>query len=129
MADYPYDIEDDLILIPVRLFGKDGAVHNSAFILDTGSCGIIVDHDIAYDLNYSPRDGVGFSNVASAAGRESGYRLIVEGFEALGRRMNQVEVRCHDLREQGVEGLVGMAFLKRFNWCIYPEDQLLRIKT
>jgi len=111
----------------VSLYGRHNRLHNASFILDTGASRIIVDHAIALDLGYSAKDGVGFSTVSSAVGKERGYRLVIEGFECLGKKITSVEVSCHDLKNQGVEGLVGMAFLKQFDWCVHPKKQVISI--
>ena len=124
MANHPYRLDGELIIISVKLHGKLGS-HDGMFVLDTGSSAIIIDHEVAFYLGYSARDGIGFSTIRSAAGKESGYRLSVEGFEALGKRTGSTEVRCHDLKDQGVEGLVGMSFLKQFDWCIHPQRQAI----
>lgn len=120
MADYPYRLDGELIIISVKLYGKSG-VYNGKFVLDTGSSVIIVDHEVAFDLGYSAKDGVGFSTVRSAVGKEKGYRLVIESLETLGKKTHPVEVRCHDLKDQGVEGLIGMTFLKQFDWCVHPK--------
>ncbi len=124
MADHPYQLDGDLIIIPVTLSGKQGT-YNGMFVLDTGSAGVIIDHEIAFDLGYSARDSMGFSTVSSAVGKEQGYRLKIEGVECLGKKIQAMEVRCHDLREQGVEGLIGMSFLKQFRWCVDPGKQII----
>ena len=126
MANYPYRLDSELIIISVKLQSKVGS-YNGKFVLDTGSSAIIIDHEIVSDLGYSARDGIGFSTVRSAVGKEKGYRLMIEGFEALGKKINSVEVRCHDLKDQGVEGLVGMSFLKQFDWCVHPERRVVSI--
>lgn len=127
MADYPYHLDGELIIISVKLQSKERA-YNGKFVLDTGSSGIILDHEIASDLGYSARDGIGFSTVSSAVGKEKGYRLVIEGLETLGKKISSVEVHCHDLKDQGVEGLVGMAFLKKFDWCVHPKRQVIAVK-
>ncbi|MFH1829366.1 MAG: retropepsin-like aspartic protease [Pseudomonadota bacterium] len=127
MADYPYRLDGELIIVPVKLRSKTDA-YNGMFVLDTGSSGIIIDHEIAFDLGYTAKDGVGFSTVSSAVGKEKGYRLLIDAFEVFGKKLNSIEVRCHDLKDQGVEGLIGMSFLKRFNWCVYPKRQVISIK-
>lgn len=99
----------------------------SEFILDTGASFNIVDHSLASVLGYSARDGVGLSTVSSAVGKEMGYRVVIQGFEALGKKQLNVEVACHDLKEQGVEGLIGMAFLDQFNWCLHPKERIIWI--
>lgn len=127
MADHRYELDGQLILIPVTLYGRHRA-YETDFILDTGATFNMIDPSIADILGYSARDASGFSAVASAAGRERGYRLIVEAFETLGHRVTHLEVACHDLKQQGVEGLIGMDFLKRLNWCVYPEQQIIVVK-
>lgn len=66
--------------------------------------------------------------LVSAAGKEEGYRLVVGEFEALGKKIGAVEVRCHDLKDQGVEGLIGMTFLKQFDWCVHPQRRVISVK-
>ena len=129
MADYSYKLDGELIVIPVKLYGKTDTSYNGMFVLDTGSAAIIVDHEIAFDLGYSAKNGIGFSTVRSAIGKEKGYRLMIGGFEALGKRIDSVEVRCHDLKNQGVEGLIGMSFLKRFDWCVHPAKRVISVKA
>ncbi|PIR25534.1 MAG: hypothetical protein COX62_05550 [Deltaproteobacteria bacterium CG_4_10_14_0_2_um_filter_43_8] len=127
MADYPYRLDGELIIVSVKLQSKLNT-YNGKFVLDTGSSALIIDHEIAFDLGYSARDGIGFSSVRSVVGKEQGYRLVLESFETLGEKMTAVEVRCHDLKEQGVEGLVGMTFLKQFDWCVHPNRQVISVK-
>ncbi len=127
MADFEYQLDCELIVVPVTVTGKTG-IYDGMFVLDTGASGIMLDHSIALDIGYSAHDGVGFSTVSSVVGKESGYRLIIGEFEALGYKAKSVEVRCHDLKEQGVEGLIGMTFLKQFKWCVDPQKQIISVK-
>ncbi len=128
MADFPYRVDKKLIVIPVMLYGKTGSLM-SEFILDTGASYNIVDHSLISALGYSARDGIGFSTVSSAIGKEKGYRVIMEGLEALGKKFSPVEVACHDLKEQGVEGLIGMTFLELFDWCVYPNQKIISVQN
>lgn len=127
MADHSYRLDGELIIVAVKLKSKTRS-YNGMFVLDTGASGIIIDHEIASDLGYSARDSIGFSTVSSAVGKEKGYRLVIEGFEALGNKIESVEVRCHDLKDQGAEGLIGMSFLKQFSWCVHPSKQVISVK-
>jgi len=127
MADYTYRLDKHLIVVPIVLHGRNGRLTNE-FILDTGASYAIIDHSLASALGYSASDGVGFSKVSSAVGKERGYRLIIDGFEALGKKFNRIEVACHDLKEQGVEGLLGMPFLEQFDWCVHPNRQIISVK-
>lgn len=128
MADYPYRLDKKLIIIPVFLYGRRGRLR-SEFVLDTGASGTIIDHSLADTLGYSARDGMGRSSVSSVVGQETGYRLVIDAFEALGKKVNQAEVRCHDLIDfNQVEGLIGMAFLEQFDWCLHPKRQIISVQ-
>lgn len=100
----------------------------SEFILDTGASSTVVDHSLASALGYSARDGIGLSKVSSAAGKERGYRLVIEGLETLGKKASQFEVICHDLIDEGVEGLIGMSFLGQFAWCVDPKRMIISVE-
>lgn len=128
MADHAYGLDGRLILVPVVLYGKHGRA-NSEFILDTGATFTMIDPSIADLLGYSARDASGFSAVASAVGRERGYRLVIKQFEALGKCRVRMEVACHDLKQQGVEGLIGMDFLETFDWCLHPSQHIIRLSS
>lgn len=122
MANFAYELEGRLILLPVVLYGRHGHLE-SEFILDTGASSTMIDPELTDGLGYSAREASGFSTVASVLGKERGYRLIIAGFQSLGRRYGDFEIVCHNLHEQGVEGLIGMDFLGRFDWCLHPARQ------
>lgn len=124
MADYRYRLNGRLILVPVVLHGRYGHV-KSHFILDTGASHTMVDPTLTDSLGYSAREASGFSTVASVLGKERGYRLIITRFETLGQGTQDFEIVCHNLHEQGVEGLIGMDFLTRFDWCLHPARQMI----
>ncbi len=126
MADFPYKLDKRLITLPVIIYGKKYKTMGR-FILDTGASFTIIDHSLAEAIGYSARDGIGQSTVSSVLGKEQGYRLILESLETLGNKFSRIEVRCHDLQEQGIEGLLGMNFLEKFDWCIHPQKQVISI--
>ena len=128
MADCPYRLDKRLMVVPVTLYGRSGRV-TSEFVMDTGASANIIDHTLAFALGYSARDGIGYSKVTSVIGEEQGYRLVLEGFEALGKKSEKMEVRCHDLKEENnVEGLIGMAFLEQFSWCVHPARKVISVE-
>ncbi len=126
MADFSYGIDKRLILVPVILSSPQGTVR-ARFVLDTGASHTIIDYRIAESIGYSSKNAIAPSRVSSAAGKEEGFRLHIAAFETLGKRIENFEVACHALLEQGVEGLLGMTFLERFDFCIYPSRQVIRI--
>lgn len=126
MANFSYSVDKRLILVPVKLHSPSGVVR-ARFVLDTGASFTIVDRRIAETIGYFPTHAVSPSRVSSAAGKEEGYRIKVAAFETLGHRIENFEVACHALLEQGVEGLIGMNFLEQFDFCIYPSKETIRI--
>ena len=126
MANFSYEVDKNLILIPVTLHSSTGSVR-ARFVLDTGASITIVDHRIAETIGYGPRHAVAPSRVTSAAGKEHGFRIKIESFETLGKRLENFEVACHALLEQGVEGLIGMNFLKQFDFCVFPSKNVISI--
>lgn len=126
MADYAYRLDHRLILVEVCLSGPKGTF-DAEFVLDTGASYTIIDHRLAKYLGYSKEDAFSPSRVSSALGKEEGYRIRVEAMEALGKKFSPFEVACHSLYEQGVAGLLGMTFLERIDFCIFPSKQLIRV--
>lgn len=128
MADFSFVTKHRLIFVPVRLHGPKGIVVVN-FVLDTGASHTIVDYRLVEGtLGYSRMDAISKSRVSSAAGKEEGYRIKMTAIESLGKKMEYFEVACHALYEQGVMGLLGMTFLGNFEFCIFPPQNIIRIK-
>lgn len=126
MADFPYFVDKRLITIPVRLYNGQHFI-DARFVLDTGASFTIVDHRIAESIGLSSKSATAPSRVSSAAGKEEGFRIKITALETLGKRVENFEIACHALLEQGVEGLIGMNFLEQFDFCIYPSKEMIRI--
>ncbi len=61
-------------------------------------------------------------------GEELGYRRRVELFCALGFEFTDYEVRAHDMPEDsGLDGLLGLSFLRRFNYEVRSQEGILRV--
>ena len=59
----------------------------------------------------------------SAVGREHGYIIRVARFSSLGHREDNYGVHVQDLPEGwGIEGLIGLTFLRQFNYEIRSAD-------
>jgi predicted aspartyl protease len=127
MADFRYQVEKHLIIVPVTLYGPNGAM-DADFILDTGAAHTIIDHSLVSALGYSASDATGHSKVRSVVGEERGYRVRIARIDALGKMIKNFEVACHDLLEQDVQGLLGMTFLEQFKFCIDPQNQTLSVE-
>lgn len=127
MADHSFHLDHRLMLVEVRLSGPNGTF-DAEFVLDTGASYTIIDHRLAGYLGYSKEDAFSPSRVSSAVGKEEGYRVQIESIEALGKKFSPFEVACHSLYEQGVNGLLGMTFLERFDFCVFPSKRIIRVE-
>jgi hypothetical protein len=127
MEVIPFDPQKDLILIRAKLYGplKERDV---LLALDTGASGTLISPEFLDDVGYSARDAIGFSGVSSVVGQELGYRLKIKRFEALGFAFDDFLIRAHDFEESsGIDGLLGLNFLKNFNYEIRSKEGLIRV--
>jgi hypothetical protein len=100
-----FDPTDSLIVVTARILGPRAETEFS-LALDTASTLTLVTPDVLDEIGYSPRDGDKITSVTSAIGNE-----------ALGFDVTHFRVHAHDLPESlGIQGLLGLSFLKDFNY-------------
>ena len=110
-----FDPERDLIIVKARVWGPGGDTRAS-LALDTGSAHSVIAAGIIDDLGYSPRQGEAITTVRTAVGKEHGYVLRVARFWTLGFTVSDFPVHVFDLPDGfGIDGLVGLSFLRQFN--------------
>jgi predicted aspartyl protease len=123
-----FDPKAPLIIVPGHVFGPlgRGAVR---FAVDTGSAETIVVPGRLDDLGYNPREGEAITVVRSAIGSEPGYLIRVVRLRALGHEFTDFRVHAHDLPEGfGIEGLLGLSFLRHFNYEIRSAEGRILLK-
>ena len=109
------DPETDLILVKAHVWGPRGKVPAS-LALDTGSAHTVIAAGLIDDLGYSPRQGEAITTVRTAVGKEQGYVLRVSRLWTLGFAVSDFPIHVFDLPDGfGIDGLVGLSFLRRFN--------------
>jgi hypothetical protein len=127
-----FDPSDSLIIVRAWLWGPRGKAKLD-LALDTAATHTHIVPDIVDELGYSPLQGEGITMIHSAIGKEPGYLMRVSRFQALGFSTADFQIHVHDLGDGvGVDGLLGLTFLRRFNLEIRPmEGRLLvdRIDT
>ena len=110
-----FDPNSDLIIVKARIWGPGGRTPASLAV-DTGSAHTVIAAGLVDDLGYSPRQGEQISTVRTAVGKEQGYLLRISRFWALGFGISDFRVHVFDLPDGfGIDGLVGLSFLRRFN--------------
>jgi hypothetical protein len=113
-----FNSTDELIFVRGRLWGPlrpDG--RQLRLVLDTGAALSVIVPDVLDDLGYNPRDGEAITVMRSAVAREQGYLIRVVRFACMGHQLRNFRVHAHDLPEGwGIEGLVGLNFLRLFNY-------------
>jgi predicted aspartyl protease len=118
----PFDPESDLIVVNATISGPRGRIP-ARLALDTGSAATVVIPDLLDEIGYSARDGTVRTTVTTAIGEEHGYLLKVAQLEALGFTRSAFPVHVFELANRyGIEGLIGLNFLRRFNYEIRSEE-------
>jgi predicted aspartyl protease len=113
-----FDPADDLIILKGRVWGaRPQKARPIRLIVDTGAAETIVIPEVLDELGYSPRHGEAITVMRSAVGHEEGYLIRVKRFACLGYQAAEFRVHAHDLPEEwGIEGLIGLSFLRQFNY-------------
>jgi len=116
-----YDPSVSSIVVDLLLEAADGK--SSLLIpvvLDTGASLTIVTTDIMAQLGYDPANpSLARQRIIMGSGVEYAPRTTVRSATAIGQKVADLEVLCHDLPpESGVDGLLGLSFLKYFKLTI-----------
>lgn len=122
-----FDASDSLIIVRAWLWGPRGKAKLD-LALDTAATHTHIVPDIVDELGYNPQQGEQALSVQSAIGRETGYLMRVSRFKALGFSATDFRVHVHDLGEGiGIDGLLGLTFLRQFNIEIRPAEGRLLV--
>ncbi len=98
-------------------------------VLDTGASFTIVATDVLVQLGYDPANPLlERQRMVAGSGIEYAPRISVRSVTAVGQKVSNLEVLCHDLpTEGGVDGLLGLNFLKHFRLTIRPRKGLIEL--
>lgn len=126
-----FDPDGDLIIVPGRIWGPRGEGPRLNLVIDTGAAETVVIPEVLDELGYSAREGDQITVMRSAVGREQGYMIRVARLACLGFQLSDFRLHAHDLPEGwGIHGLVGLSFLRGFNYEIRSaEGRLLVDRT
>jgi predicted aspartyl protease len=89
-------------------------------VLDTGASLTILATDIMARLGYDPANPeLERQRIITGSGVEYAPRVTVQAATAIGQKVINLDVLCHDLPpESGVDGLLGLNFLRHFKLTI-----------
>jgi len=89
-------------------------------VLDTGASLTILATDIMARLGYDPANpALDRQRIVTGSGVEYAPRTRVRSTTAIGQMVANLDVLCHDLSpESGVDGLLGLNFLRHFKLTI-----------
>ncbi len=89
-------------------------------VLDTGASLTILATDIMARLGYDPANPeLERQRIVTGSGIEYAPRTTVRSATAIGQRVANLDVLCHDLpQESGVDGLLGLNFFRQFKLTI-----------
>lgn len=123
----PFDYDGEQIFVQVKVRGPRGTALRR-LVLDTGAAATTLLPEVIDELGYSARDGNRPTRVHSAIGEEHGYSLNVAEFSALGVTTPNFMVNVFDLGHEGFDGLLGMNFLRHFNFEVRPYERQISVE-
>lgn len=95
--------------------------------LDTGASITVLDDDLASALNLINHSGKTI-DVATANGPSKAYQTKIDELNILGKSQENAPLIITDLTDTGLDGLIGLSFLKHYKLNINFPDKYLTIK-
>lgn len=128
-VEIPFQIGEPLIKVEVKLEGEETKNLFVILALDTGATNTFISWEAAYALGYDPGKSKQRKRIITGSGIEYAPFIKIKAIKALGVEVKDLEVVCHDLPEEtGVEGLLGLNFLRTFDFCINYSKGTIDVK-
>jgi predicted aspartyl protease len=128
MNIFPFERSGDLMTVTAKVWGAHAA-RELLLVIDTGAAATSIEPAVMEALGYSSRDAVARTRVATPAGLQQGTLFRVHRFSALGTDLENFVVQALALNdEHGVDGLLGMNFLERFNFMVRPVEREIHLE-
>jgi clan AA aspartic protease (TIGR02281 family) len=118
----------ELILVDAEIVGRGGRTTQATLVVDTGSAATTLTPSVVKRIGYTQADAYKDATVTTAIGEERGYWLHVAQLDVLGIATPNFAVTVFPLGHQNLDGLVGMNFLRHFNFEIRPVEQLIQLE-
>jgi len=120
-----FDLVGDLIGVDAVVVGPTGRA-KVQLILDTGAVMTTVVPNVADSIGYSSALRVGWTVTRTAAAEERGY-IVRSEVSTLGFTVPDLRIVIADLG-YGIEGVLGMDFLRLFNLEIRPTERRILVE-
>jgi predicted aspartyl protease len=120
-----FDLVGDLIGVDAVVVGPTGRA-KVQLILDTGAVMTTVVPNVADSIGYSSALRVGWTVTRTAAAEERGY-IVRSEVSTLGFTVPDLRIVIADLG-YGIEGVLGMDFLRLFNLEIRPAERRILVE-
>jgi clan AA aspartic protease (TIGR02281 family) len=117
----------ELILVDAEVTGPDRTL-NARLVLDTGAAATTLTPHIVDKIGYSRRNAYQKAKIHTAVGEEHGFWLRVAEFTVLGATVPDFALTVFALGHKDIDGLVGMNFLRHFNFEIRPDEQRILVE-
>lgn len=92
-------------------------------VVDTRAAATTLIPQVIQDIGYSQPDGYKKATVQTAVGGETGFWLRIAEFSVFGVTIPNFALAVFPLRYPGIGGLVGMNFLRHFNFEVRPAER------
>jgi len=120
-------LEIPTVLRRVRINGPDVS-REIDMILDTGAVYTVIAWDVVKDIGYDPATSDQRMPIVTANGVIEAPLVTVESMELVELKADKVDVVCHDIPEiTGIEGLLGLSFLRHFRILLDYPGRILEI--
>ena len=128
MKIFPFERSGDLMTVTARVW-RARKYRELLLVIDTGAAATSIEPAILEALGYSSRDALVRTRIATPAGVQHGALFQVDRFSALGVDLPNFVVQALTLADEyGVDGLLGMNFLERFNFTVRPVERQIHLE-
>jgi clan AA aspartic protease (TIGR02281 family) len=119
--------ERELIIVRAEISGP-ATTTAARLVLDTGAAATALVPEVIERIGYTRRDSFKKAKVHTAVGEEKGYWIRVAELTVLGVTTPDFALAVFPLGDQGIDGLVGMNFLRHFNVELRPVERRILVE-
>lgn len=131
MSQIRFNPDDRVITIDLLVeFSDENSNLLIPAVLDTGASFTIISSDILVSLGYDPANPLCKRHrIITGSGVEFAPTVKVKSLTAIGHKVSNIDVLCHDMPpSSGIEGLIGLNFLRYFDLIIKFPKGIIELK-